>query len=153
MKPKDIWKTAVMTPFGLYEWIVMPMGLQNVPLIHQCCVTAALWHLIGKICHVYVDDVMIWSKSIVDHKQDICLVLRALHEAGLYLNPRKCQFYCTEINFLGHTSQPEELKPTSWKLIEYRIGQFQNLPWTFICFSDWCGFSDWCSTSWYICQT
>ena len=67
MKPKDIWKTAVMTPFGLYERIVMPMGLWNVPPIHQHCVTAALQHLIGEICHVYVDDVVIWSKSVTDH--------------------------------------------------------------------------------------
>ena len=83
-------------------WIVMPMGLWNVPPIHQCHVTAALQHLIGKICHMYVDDVVIWLRSVTDHTQDVCLVLGVLCEVGLYLNPKKCQFYCTEINFLGH---------------------------------------------------
>ena len=56
MKPDDGWKTAATTPFRLYEWIVMPMKLHNPLLIHQQCVTAALQHLIGNICHMYIDD-------------------------------------------------------------------------------------------------
>ena len=47
MKPEDIWKTVVTTPCGLYEWIVMPIGLRNSPPIHQRQVTTALHHLIG----------------------------------------------------------------------------------------------------------
>ena len=90
MKPDDMWKTAVTTPFGLHEWIVMPMGLCNLPPIHQHCVTAALWHLIGKICHVYIDDIMIWSNSMEDLTRDIQLVLQTLCDASLYLNPKKC---------------------------------------------------------------
>ena len=54
MKLDNAWKTAVTISFGLYEWIVMPMGLHNLPPIHQHHMTAALWHLIGKICHVYM---------------------------------------------------------------------------------------------------
>ena len=69
---------------------MMPMGLHNLPPIHQHHVTAALWHLIGKICHVYIDDIMISSKSIEDHTGDTWLVLQALHNASLYLNPKKC---------------------------------------------------------------
>ena len=48
MKPEDVWKTAMTTHFGLYEWIVMLMGLHNSPLTHQWWVMAALWPLIGK---------------------------------------------------------------------------------------------------------
>ena len=51
------------TPFGLYEWVAMPMGLKNAPPIHQCHMTAALLELIGDICHVYIDDLVIWSVS------------------------------------------------------------------------------------------
>lgn len=57
MNPDDIWKTVVTKSFGLYEWIVMPMGPHNSPPIHQHQVTAALRHLIGKICHIYVGDI------------------------------------------------------------------------------------------------
>ena len=71
MKPEDIWKTAVTTPCGLYEWIVMPIGLRNSPPIHQRRVTTALHHLIGEICHMYVDDVVIWVKTITNHTRDI----------------------------------------------------------------------------------
>ena len=52
MHSDDVPLTAVSTPFGLYEWLVMPMGLRNVPAIHQCQVAVALHEYIGKICHV-----------------------------------------------------------------------------------------------------
>jgi hypothetical protein len=57
MHPNDIHLTAVTMPFGLYEWLVMPMGLQNAPAIHQRRVVSALWPYIGKICHVYLNDI------------------------------------------------------------------------------------------------
>ena len=59
----DIHLTEVTTPFGLYEWMAIPMGLKNAPPIHQCHMTAALLELIGDICHVYIDDLVIWSVS------------------------------------------------------------------------------------------
>jgi hypothetical protein len=59
MHPNDVRLTAVMTPFGLYKWLIMPMGLRNMPPIHQHCVATALQEHIGKICHVYLDDVII----------------------------------------------------------------------------------------------
>lgn len=57
--PDVVKYTATLTPFGLWEWVVMPMGLRNMPATHQRHVTLALRHLIGKICHVYLDDVII----------------------------------------------------------------------------------------------
>jgi len=59
MHPDDIHKMAVTTPFGLYEWTVMPMGFCNSPAIHQRRVTNALRQHIGKICHIYLDDIVI----------------------------------------------------------------------------------------------
>lgn len=64
MEPLDIPLTAVLTPFGLFEWTVMPMGLKNAPVIHQHRVTTALWLWIGKICHIYLDDVVVWSNTM-----------------------------------------------------------------------------------------
>ena len=78
------------------------MGLHNSPPIHQCHVTAAFRHLIGKIYHVYVNDVVIWSKNVEEHTQDVQLVLEALCKACLYLDPKKCHFHQTELDFLGH---------------------------------------------------
>jgi len=102
MHPDHIHLTAVNMPLGLYEWLVMPMGLKNAPTIHQHCVTAALRSLIGKICHIYLDDIIIWSNSLAEHEKNVHTVLEALHTAHLYVNPDKTHLFCTEINFLGH---------------------------------------------------
>ena len=100
--PDDVYLTAVTTPLGLYEWLVMPMGLQNSPAIHQHCVTAALQEYIGKICHIYLHDIIIWSNSVAEHMKHIDLIMKALEKACLYCNPQKCKFYQSELNFLGH---------------------------------------------------
>jgi hypothetical protein len=102
MDPRHIPLTAVTTPFGLYEWVVMPMGLRNAPAIHQRRVTGALRHLIGKICHVYLDDIVIWSQNMDEHIKNIRLVFQALKDASLYVNPKKTKLFQHEIIFLGH---------------------------------------------------
>lgn len=103
MHPEDIPLTAVSTPLGLYEWLVMPMGLRNAPSIHQRRVTAVLHRYIGRICHIYLDDIVIWSNSVDEHERNVRCILQALKEAKLYINPKKCKLFCTEIKFLGHT--------------------------------------------------
>ena len=75
MHPEDIPLTAVNTPLGLYEWLVMPMGLKNAPSIHQHRVTSALRKYLGKICHIYLDDIVIWSNSIEEHEKNVRLIL------------------------------------------------------------------------------
>ena len=102
MNPEHIHLTVVNTPLGLYKWLVMPMGLKNAPTIHQRRVTAALRHLIGTICHIYLDDIVIWSNSVHEHELNIHTVLQALRDTQLYVNPDKTHLFCTEINFLGH---------------------------------------------------
>jgi hypothetical protein len=100
--PDDVHLTAVSTPLGLYEWLAMPMGLRNAPPIHQRRVTAALRPFIGRICHVYLDDIVIWSNTIDEHTKHIRMILTALRNASLYCNPKKCEFYLLEMDFLGH---------------------------------------------------
>ena len=102
MHPDDIHKTAVTTPFGLYKWTVMPMGFRNSPAIHQCRVTNALRDFIGKICHVYLDNIIIWSDSIDEHIRNVCMIMQALRTAKLYVNRKKTHLFCHELKFLGH---------------------------------------------------
>jgi hypothetical protein len=66
MDPKDIHKTAVSTPFGTYEWRVMPQGFCNSPAIHQHRVSSALHEHIGKICHIFLDDCISWASDVPD---------------------------------------------------------------------------------------
>jgi hypothetical protein len=64
--------------------------------------TAALRELLGKICHIYLDDIVIWSNMVKQHTEHVRLVLAALQKAKLYCNPKKCHFYLLELDFLGH---------------------------------------------------
>lgn len=102
MNPDYIHLTAVTTPLGLYEWLVMPMGLKNALAIHQRRIMAALRDHIGKICHVYMDDIVIWSETLKEHEQNVTLILKCLRDAQLYVNPDKTHLFCLEIDFLGH---------------------------------------------------
>lgn len=100
--PDDIHLTAVRTPWGLYEWTVMPMGGCNSPSTHQRRMTEALRELIGVICHVYLDDIVIWSQTLEEHDRNVERVLEALRAAELYCNTNKSSLYETQISFLGH---------------------------------------------------
>jgi hypothetical protein len=102
MHPDDVNLTAVNTPWGLYEWVVMPMGIKNAPAIHQRRVTLALQPHIGRICHVYMDDIAIWSHDLDEHTRNVTTILQALLDNKLYLNPKKTKLFCSEIRFLGH---------------------------------------------------
>jgi hypothetical protein len=80
----------------------MPMGLYNSPPIHQQWMTVALRELLGKICHIYLDDIVIWSDMVEQHTEHIQLVLNALRKAKLYCNPKKYHFYLLKMDFLRH---------------------------------------------------
>ena len=97
----DVHLTVVTTLFGLYEWLAMPMGLHNSPAIHQRRMTAALHEHLGKICHIYLDDIIVWSDTITDHIKHI-MVMKSLRDAWLYCNPDKCRFFKKEVDFLRH---------------------------------------------------
>jgi hypothetical protein len=94
----------------------MLMGLWNSPPIHQCQVVAALREYIGKICHVCLNDIIIWSQSMEERKKHVQLILAALHAASLYCNPDKCQFFQLEIDFLGHRISANGIEPQSSKV-------------------------------------
>jgi len=65
--PDDVWKTAFKTPFGMYEWLVMPQGLYNAPATWQRYMNWILQDEISRICYVYVDDIVIFSDTLEEH--------------------------------------------------------------------------------------
>lgn len=98
----DIKYTTVMTSKGTFEWTVMLMGFKNAPLTHQQQMNDTLRGLIGKICHCYMDDIIIWSQSIQEHKCNIKTVMGTLREAKLLCSPKKTSLFLEEVDFLGH---------------------------------------------------
>jgi hypothetical protein len=75
MREADIPLTAVKTPWGLYEWIGMPMGLMNAPATHQAHLEEALGEFINDFCVVYLDNIVIFSDNATSHEQHVRLVL------------------------------------------------------------------------------
>ena len=95
-------KTSFITPFGLFQFNVLPMGLKNTPPTFQKVMTDAL-----KTCRsfslVYLDDIIVYSKSYEEHLDHLNQVFIALYEKNFVLNPSKCEILKQRINYLGHT--------------------------------------------------
>src|SRR5437667_1119436 len=103
MEIADIHKTAFKTPFGMYEWLVMPQGLCNAVATFQRYMNWVLWDYIGKFCTVYIDDIVIWSKSVEEHTEHVRLVLEKLREVWICASIKKSVLFADKIHFLGHT--------------------------------------------------
>jgi hypothetical protein len=121
--PDNISKTAVTTPFGLYEWVVMPMGLKNAPPIHQWRVATALQEHIRRFCHVYLDDIIIYSDNVKEHTRHIAAIMETLRKNKLYCNPKKSRFYLEEVIFLGH-----KISQKGIEACESKIDKIVNWP-------------------------
>jgi cleavage and polyadenylation specificity factor subunit 1 len=107
--PEDIPKTAVTTPFGLFEFIGMPPGLRNAAQTFQRHMDNLLRGLPFVGC--YIDDIIIYSHSHEEHLQHVATVFQILQDNRLTINPQKCQFGKEEVVFLGFTVNSKGFKP------------------------------------------
>ena len=89
-------------PLGFYECEQMPFGACNAPATFQRLMESCLGDLNLKWCVVYLDDIIIYSKTPEEHVERLRAVLQKLREAGLKIKPSKCNFFKKEISFLGH---------------------------------------------------
>ena len=109
-------KTAFITHNGLYEFNVLPFGLCNSPATFQRLMTHALRGLEWDICLVYIDDLIIFSRTFDDHLQHLELVFKRLRKAGVRLKPSKCHFVQSKVEYLGHVVSAEGLSPNPNKI-------------------------------------
>lgn len=112
--PEDIHKTAVITPFGLFEFLRMPFGVRNGAQTFQRLINNILGDL--ECVFVYVDDILISSKNPEEHKQHIRIVLKKLSDNGIQINPNKCQLGVTSIEFLGCNIDQNGITPNQSKI-------------------------------------
>ncbi len=98
----DEWLTAFRTRYGLFEYLVMPFGLANAPSTFQHFVNDVLRPFLDIFCTAYLDDILIYSETLHEHKEHVRSVLNALKEAGLQLDVDKCEFHQTEVTYLGY---------------------------------------------------
>ena len=113
---QDRHKTAFVTHMGQYEFRVMPMGVSNAPAEFQRRMVRALQPFIGKFVVVYIDDVLIFSRSMEEHLQHLQQVLEALKQHKWQLKRTKCEFGLSAIAFLGHIISAEGVRPNPKKL-------------------------------------
>ena len=95
-------KTAFRTPFGLYQWRVVPFGLSNAPSHFAKAMTDLFGDMIGKSIMVYLDDILVFSRTPEEHAHTLRTVLQRLRDNKLYVRQHKCHFNLPEVEFLGH---------------------------------------------------
>ena len=110
MEPRSQEKTAFSTYAGHYELCKMPFGLVNAPSTFQCLMEIVLAGLARKCCLVYLDDVLVFGRSLDEHNENLSKVFKRLRAAGLKLKPKKCRFDMTEVVYLGHVISAEGVR-------------------------------------------
>jgi hypothetical protein len=102
IKEEDINKTTFRTRYGHYEFVVVPFGLTNAPVVFMCLMNGIFRNYLDKFVIVFLDDILIYSKSEEEHEHHLRLVLQVLREHQLYAKLSKCYFYQEQIHYLGH---------------------------------------------------
>ncbi|GBG62048.1 hypothetical protein CBR_g28524 [Chara braunii] len=112
----DQHKTAFKTRDGLYEFTVMPFGLTNAPATFQSLMDKVLREQIGRFVVVYLDDILIFSKSMEEHLKHLEEVLAILKKTQLHLNLEKSEFGRDSVIYLGHRLSAAGLEPEATKI-------------------------------------
>ena len=102
MRKGDEWKTAFGTRYGHYEYKVMPFGLVNAPVTLQAMMNTILGEFLDPGVVVYLDDILIYSKSLDEHKALIKQVLAQLERHDLAITLKKSLFHVDTVEFLGY---------------------------------------------------
>ena len=109
--------TAFPTPYGLYQWKVMPMGLTNAPAIFQTAMNQILKeHILAGYCLVYLDDIIIKSTTIEEHASHVDAILACLHKHNLFCQLPKCHWAKQTLKYLGHVVSGEGVLPDPAKV-------------------------------------
>jgi hypothetical protein len=98
----DIPKTAFVSRYGLYEYMVMPFGLTNAPAYFMYPMNKVFMEYLNKFVMVFIDDILVYSRSEEEHEGHLRLVLQKLREHRLYAKLSKCEFWMKQVAFLGH---------------------------------------------------
>ena len=113
---EDKAKTAFITPFGLFEYNRMPFGLCNAPACFAPLMQACLNEQIFQTVLVYLDDILIFSKTFEEHLERLKMVFKRLREHGLKLKLEKCTFLRRRVTYLGHEVSGAGIAPDPEKI-------------------------------------
>ena len=114
--PQDREKTAFSTPFGQFEWNVLPMGLTNAPASFMNTMQKVFEQYIGDFVLVYLDDILVMSKSPEEHLKHLHTVFSTLRKHRFSAKLSKCKFLQDQVKYLGHILSPEGVSPDPGKI-------------------------------------
>jgi hypothetical protein len=104
---EDVPKTAFSTKYGLYQYLVMSFGLTNAPTHFMYLMNSIFMLELDKFVVVFIDDILIYSKSEEEHAQHLRVIVQRLRDHQLYAKFSKCAFWLKEVPFLGHVISAE----------------------------------------------
>ncbi|KAJ0627217.1 putative nucleotidyltransferase, Ribonuclease H [Helianthus annuus] len=107
IKDSDIPKSAFRTRYGHYEFLVMPFGLTNAPAVFMDLMNRVFHEFLDKFVIVFIDDILVYSKSKEEHEYHLRTVLEILRQKKLYAKFSKCEFWLDQVAFLGHVVSAE----------------------------------------------
>ena len=117
MDEKSIPYTAfTVGPLGFYKCIHMPFRLTNAPTTFQRLMESCLGELHLQYCIIYLDNIIIFSKTPEEHLHRLKLVFQKISEAGLKLKPSKCEFFRTRLEYLGHIMSEKGIETNPKKI-------------------------------------
>jgi hypothetical protein len=102
IQESDIPKTAFHTRYGLYEYTMMSFGLTNAPAYFMYLMNKVFIEYLDRYVIVFIDDILVFSKTMEEHEEHLILVLENLRSNQLYAKFNKYEFWLTEVAFLGH---------------------------------------------------
>ncbi|KAL4564653.1 hypothetical protein LXL04_028721 [Taraxacum kok-saghyz] len=120
VQEEDVPKTAFRTRYGHYEFLVMPFGLTNAPAVFMDLMNRVCRPYLDKFVIVFIDDILIYSRSKEEHGKHLRLILELLRNEKLYAKFSKCEFWIQEVKFLGHVVSREgiHVDPSKIEAIE-----------------------------------
>jgi hypothetical protein len=107
IRESDIPETAFVTRYGQYEFTVMSFGLTNAPAYFISLMNKVFMEELDKFIVVFIDDILVYSKSVEEHEQHLRVALGKLRAHKLYAKFSKCEFWLEKISFLGHILMAE----------------------------------------------
>ena len=116
IKPEDVSKTAFRTRYGHYEFLLIPFGLTNASAAFMDLMNRIFQPYLDQFVVVFIDDILIYSRSTEEHERHLRIILQLLREKQLYAKFKKCELWLKKVGFLNHIIDKEGISVDSAKI-------------------------------------
>ena len=116
IRKEDVPKTAFNSRYGYFEFAVMPFRLTNAPTAFMDLMHRVFKPYLDQFVVMFIDDLLIYSKTHEEHEQHLRIVLQTLREHQLYVKFSKCEFWLEKVSFLGHIISKDGITVDSFKV-------------------------------------